>query len=92
MTIQLDKIKEIYGENTLDNLLEEGAYETFEENVLYLAEKKIKCIYEVVESYFLIFLYDHEYFKEKLDALIKRLGENYIEILSDDMSYWEELM
>lgn len=92
MAIQIEKIKEIYGEKALDDLLEEGMYENFEENVLYLGERKIEGIYDVVESYFLIFLNDHEDFKKQVNALIERLGENYIELLSNDMSYWEELM
>ena len=92
MAIQIEKIKEIYGERTLDELLEEGMYENFEKNILYLSERQIEGIYDVVESYFLIFLNDPSDFKKNVDNLIERLGENYIELLSNDMSYWEELM
>ena len=92
MAIKLDKIKEIYGEETIEDLTDEERFSEFEKNVLYLKEKRIEDIDDVVESYFLMFLYDHDDFKKKVDSLIERLGENYIELLGEDMSYWEELM
>lgn len=91
MTINWDKIKEVHGREVIDDLIESDN-EDFFDNILYLKELKIKDIEEVIERYFLIFLYNHDLFCEKVDILINKLGSNYVELLDDDMSFWEEVL
>lgn len=91
MQIDVEKIKELYGDS-INQLLNENQYQNFEKNILYLYKKEIKYIQDIVESYYLIFLYEHNDFKEKVDNLIDNLGKNYVEILSKDMSLWENLL
>ena len=92
MAISLTNIEEIYGEEVLENLKDEYNYEQFEKNILYLKKKNIESIDEIIERCFLIFLTEHQEFKEKVDIMIKELGENYIDILENDISCWEDLM
>jgi len=92
MAINLKTIEKLYGKYVLETLKDEYNYEQFEKNIIYLKNKKIESIEEIVERYYLIFLTEHQEFKEKVDNLIKRLGDNYIEILEENFSYWEEFI
>lgn len=92
MNIDTSKIKEIYGESILNNLSDEYIYGDFINNVKYLVNLKLNDVNEIVESHFPIFLTDKETFKNKVDKLINKLGNNYIEILDEDSGIWEELL
>ena len=91
MTINWDKISEVHGSDVVVQLVN-SENDDFFDNVLYLKELKIEEIEEIIERYFLIFLYSHDSFVEKVDNLINKLGSNYINKLGDDMTYWEELL
>lgn len=92
MPIEIEKIEEIYGSSVIELLKDEDMYQDFLQNILYLVKIGIEDVNEVVESYFLIFLCDHNEFVEKVNSLVMELGNNYIEKLGEDMSYWEELL
>lgn len=92
MPIELEKIEEIYGSSVIELLKDEDMYQDFLQNILYLVKIGIEDVNEVVESYFLIFLCDHNEFVEKINSLVMELGNNYIEKLGEDMSFWEELL
>lgn len=90
MNIDFGKIREIYGEdalvacnNNLDDLVK---------NINYLIQLGFDDYNDIIERFPLAFVDDHEIVKEKIDNLISRLGDNYLEQLGEDMSLWEELL
>ena len=90
MNIDFNKINEIYGEDALiacnDNIDE------LVKNINYLIKLGFNDYEDIIERYPYAFVEDHEIVKERLDNLISRLGPDYLDILSDDVSYFEELM
>ena len=91
MLIDYDKIKQIYRQEILYVLEDYYYFEILKTNVLYLYEKGIYNVEEIVGIYYLIFIEEHDKFKEKVDNLIDKLGDNYIKILEEDIDIWEDL-
>lgn len=90
MNIDFGKISEIYGTDALiacnDNI------DDLVKNINYLVKLGFDDYEDIIERFPLAFVDDHEEVKEKINKLIEKLGINYIEILSEDMSLWEELL
>lgn len=90
MNIDFGKIREIYGEEALiscnDNL------DDLVKNINYLIKLGFDDYADIIERFPLAFVDDHEIVKEKIDALVGRLGNDYLEKLSEDMGLWEELL
>ncbi len=90
MNIDFGKIREIYGEDALiscnDNL------DDLVKNINYLIKLRFDDYADIIERFPLAFVDDHEVVKEKIDALVGRLGNDYVEKLSEDMGLWEELL
>ena len=61
-------------------------------NINYLIKIGFEDTNDIFERYPIIFICEHKDFKKKIDRLITRLGFNYVEILENDMSLWEELL
>ena len=61
-------------------------------NINYLNSRNITIIEDIVERYGIILLYDEEDFKERIDSLINKLGDNYIEELENNVDLLEELL
>lgn len=90
MKIDFMKIKEIYGEDALIACNEN--IDELVKNINYLISLGFDDYEDIIERYPLAFVEDHEIVKERIDDLIDRLGVDYLEILANDMGYWEELM
>ena len=90
MKIDFMKIKEIYGEDALIACNEN--IDELVKNINYLISLGFDDYEDIIERYALAFVEDHEIVKEKIDDFINRLGPDYLEILAEDMGYWEELM
>lgn len=90
MNIDFGKIREIYGEDALvacnDNLDE------LVKNINYLIKLGFDDFADIIERYPLAFVEEHEIVKERIDNLIEEIGPNYLEVLGEDMGYWEELL
>ena len=90
MDIDFSKVREIYGDDALvacnDNLDDLVA------NINYLIKLGFSDYADIIERFPLAFVDDHEVVKEKVNKLVERLGNNYLEILGEDMSLWEELL
>ena len=90
MNIDFGKIREIYGEDALvacnDNL------DDLVKNINYLIKLGFDDYQDIIERFPLAFLDDHELVKERINKLIARLGDNYLELLGEDMGFWEELL
>ena len=89
MEIDLEKIREIYGNSSIyeisDNIDELKA------NMKYLYNLGIEDVLNVIELYPYMFLQERDIFKEKVDNLIDKLGTDYIEKLSEDFNLWSEV-
>lgn len=90
MGIDFNKIKEIYGEDALVTCNEN--IDDLVQNINYLIKLGFDDYGDIIERFPLAFVEDHEIVKERIDELIERLGPDYLNILSEDMGYWEELL
>lgn len=90
MNIDFNKIREIYGEDALIACNEN--IDELVQNINYLIKLGFDDYEDIIERFPLAFVEDHEIVKEKIDELIDRLGPDYLNILGEDMGYWEELL
>ncbi|MBQ9018739.1 MAG: hypothetical protein IJ097_00305 [Bacilli bacterium] len=89
MKIDLEKIKEIYGENTIYQLKEN--IENVSNNISFLSSLGFDDVINIFENSPYMFLYTPTIFKRKVNALIDKLGVEYIEKLDNDISLWGDL-
>ena len=60
-------------------------------NVNYMYMLEFNDVEDIFEREILLFLYDHDTFKDKLNKLIYKLGLNYVEKIENDLSLLESL-
>lgn len=90
MNIDLNKIESIYGLELLD-LIKENI-DDVKMNINYLIYLNFNDIEDIFERYVLIFICDFDEFKSKIDKLINKLGNNYVDIIENDLGILEELL
>lgn len=90
MKIDFEKINKIYGKDILDGLRDN--LDEVNKNIKYLYEIGIECIEEVFERYAPIFICGNKEFKNKVNKLVGKLGNEYVEILGEKEDYWSELL
>ena len=90
MDFDFSKIEEIYGKETVTNIKDN--IEKVTSNINYLIYLGFNDTEDLFERETLLFLYDNETFKNKINQLIKKLGPNYVNIIEDDISQLEELL
>lgn len=90
MMINLEKIKELYGDNIVREM--KNNLEEITENLKYLMTYNIENFYEILECYPYLFMKEPKSFQKKLDEFIMKIGDNYIEKLEKNMSMWSELI
>lgn len=88
-SVDFDKISEIYGEEVLREM-QENMDEVIK-NVNYMYMLEFNDVEDIFEREILLFLYDHDTFKDKLNKLIYKLGLNYVEKIENDLSLLEIL-
>lgn len=88
-SVDFDKISEIYGEEVLREM-QENMDEVIK-NVNYMYMLEFNDVEDIFEREILLFLYDHDIFKDKLNKLIYKLGLNYVEKIENDLSLLESL-
>lgn len=88
-SVDFDKISEIYGEEVLREM-QENMDEVIK-NVNYMYMLEFNDVEDIFEREILLFLYDHDTFKDKLNKLIYKLGLNYVEKIENDLSLLEGL-
>ena len=89
MILDLDKIREIYGDSSIEELNDN--IEPLTHNMNYLIKIGFDDVYDTVSIYPYMFLIDEETFKEKVNNLIDSLGFDYIEKLAEETSLWENV-
>ena len=90
MNINISKIKEIYGEEMLNNI--RNNIEGVNKNISYLVYLKFTDVEDIVERVTPLFINDFDSFKFKIDSLIKKIGLNYVEQIEEDISLLEDLL
>lgn len=88
--INLKSMKEVYGAEIYEILLDN--IEIVEKNLQYLNELKFDDAIGIFERCPIIFTYFPQDFKKKIDGLIEKVGENYVEIIENDVGLIEELL
>lgn len=90
MNIDFDKIEKIYGSSIINSiaLLKEDVID----NIKYFISLGFGDTEDIFERQVLIFICPKEEFKMKIDNLIKKLGNNYIEEIENDISLLDELL
>ena len=89
MNINFNKVYEIYGEDVIE-LIRENVDEV-KKNLGYVIRLGFSDVEDIFERYSVIFIYDNNEFVEKINKLINKLGQNYVEIIENDLSILEEL-
>lgn len=90
MDIDFGKIRELYGEDALITCKENIDY--LVENINYLIKLGFDNYVEIIERFPLAFIEDPHIVKERINKLIQRLGIEYLDILNEDVSLFEELL
>ena len=90
MNINFNKIYEIYGEDVIE-LIKENVSE-ITKNLSYMIKLGFSDVEDIFERYAVIFICDNNEFVEKINKLINKLGENYVEIIENDLGVLEELI
>ncbi len=90
MNIDFDRIETIYGSSIINSiaLLKEDVID----NIKYFISLGFGDTEDIFERQVLIFICPKEEFKMKIDNLIKKLGNNYIEEIENDISLLDELL
>jgi len=90
MQLDLEKVIESYGEEII-NLIETDM-DNVVFNMKYLMELGFSNVEDIFERYTLLFADDPKVFQDKINKLINRLGESFINIIEEDLSVLEELL
>ena len=90
MSINLDKIKDIYGLELLD-LVKENI-EDINNNINYLIYLNFNDIEDIFERYTPIFICGHKEFRQKMAKLVNKIGIDYVDIIENDLGILEELL
>lgn len=90
MQINFNKIEKIYGIEILelvrDNLID------VTDNINYMLKLKFTDVEDVFERYTPIFICSNNEFMDKINNLIKKIGDDYVDIIENDLSMLEELL
>lgn len=87
--MDLGVIKEIYGEEILETILDN--MDIIEKNVKTLQELGFKESEELLMRYPSIFMNFPKQFRDKIDKLKDELGESFVEKIETDISIFEKL-
>lgn len=86
MEINFDKIEEIYGKETLQDI--RINIKRVSNNINYLNIKNLESIDDIFERYTLLFLTEEKDFKNKIDYLFNKYGFQ----IDDNLELWEEIL
>lgn len=89
MPINFDKIIEIYGQEILISILEN--INDVESNINCLNSLGFSDAIDIFERYPYIFIQTEKEFKVKINKLINKIGDNYVEIIENNLDLLEEL-
>ena len=89
--LDFDDIEELY-DNYDVNVLNNIDRDNFDKIYNLFKEYKFDFIEDIIVKYFDIFVLEYKDVDNKLNRLVKALGDNYIDIIGNDMSYLEYIV
>lgn len=89
MSINLENMEKIYGNEIVDTI--NSNIDIIQSNVKKMQALGFYDIEGLLERCVDVFLYFPNDFEYKINKLIKKLGENYVEKIENDISYLENL-
>ena len=89
--LDFDDIEELY-DNYDVNVLNNIDKDNFDKIYNLFKEYKFDFMEDIILKYFDIFILEYKNVDNKLNRLVKALGENYIDIIGNDMSYLEYIV
>ena len=90
MNINFNNIKDTYGDSVV--LLIRDNIDDVNENISYLKKLNFTDIEDIFERFVLLFLNTPSEFKDKFDKLINELGDDYVDIIENDLFILEKLL
>lgn len=91
LQLEPEAVREIYGMDMVRSL--ESQQETVEQNLVFLLKNGFAdTVSDIGNRFAPSLLEDSETFREKAEALMEELGEDYARQLGQDMSVWERMM
>ena len=88
--VNIEKIGEIYGAETYEIIL--NNIDIIEKNLKYLEQLKFDDIAGIFERCPMIFTCFPNDFKKKINDLIKKIGEDYVGKIENDIGLLEKLL
>ena len=89
--LDFDDIEELY-DNYDVNVLNNIDKDNFDKIYNLFKSYKFDFIEDIILKYFDIFILEYKDVNDKLNRLVKALGDNYIDIIGNDMSYLEYIV
>lgn len=89
--LDFDDIEELY-DNYDVNVLNNIDKDNFDKIYSLFKSYKFDFIEDIILKYFDIFILEYKDVNDKLNRLVKALGDNYIDIIGNDMSYLEYIV
>ena len=90
LNIDINKMKEVFGDE-IEDIINENI-DIVEKNIKFLKELKFEDAEVILEMYPELFMNFPKKFEEKILKLKEELGDNYIEIIENDMSILEKII
>ncbi len=90
LNIDINKMKEVFGDE-IEDIINENI-DIVEKNIKFLKELKFEYAEWMLEMYPELFMNFPKKFEEKILKLKEELGDNYIEIIENDMSILEKII
>ena len=90
MKVNLNNIRDTYGDSLV--LLIRDKIDDVIKNIDYLNKLEFTDTEDIFERYAILFLDTPSEFKNKIDNLIKELGNDYVDIIEKDLSILENLL
>lgn len=88
LNVNLENMKEIYGDDIINIIL--SNIDIIEINIQTLKKLKFDDVEGIFERCPMMFMYFPKAFNEKIEKIIKEIGENYIDIIQNDISILEK--
>lgn len=89
--LDFDDIEELY-DNYDVNVLNNIDRDNFDKIYNLFKSYKFDFVEDIIIKYFDIFILEYKDVDNKLNRLVKALGDNYIDIIGNDMSYLEYIV
>ena len=90
MKVNLNNIRDTYGDSVV--LLIRDNIDDVMKNIDYLNKLEFIDAEDIFEKFAILFLDTPSIFKNKIDNLIKELGNGYVDIIENDLSILEKLL